>query len=228
MSNACAIFLFDRTAIMAQPWAAAGYDCYCVDIQNPKGEHVTYSGSDRNETHDLARGRIIRVGADITRWVPPLGRRIVFGAAFTPCTDMAVSGARWFRGKGLYALADSIALFARSAELLDATGAPGFVENPVGTLSTYWRKPDHIFHPWQFAHIDPAANYKKTTCLWTFNGFVMPKGLEFPLAHLGEPDDRIHKAAPGDERANFRSATPPGFPQAVYEANRPDAERLAA
>jgi hypothetical protein len=210
----CALFLFSKTAIMAEPWAAAGIDCYCVDEQHPKGE--------RREGH------IIRVGADVHRWVPPLVRPIIFACAFTPCTHVAVSGSRWFKGKGLYALADSIALFARSAELLEATGAPGFIENPVSTLSTYWRKPDFRFHPWQFAHIDPSAHYTKKTCLWTFNGFVMPRGLEFPLPHLGEPDDRIHKATPGDERADFRSATPPGFPQAVFDANRPDRERLAA
>lgn len=212
--NPCAIFLFDRSAIMAQPWAAEGYDCYCVDIQNPKGE-----------TRD---GRIIRVGADINRWVPPLGRQIVFACAFTPCTDMAVSGARWFKGKGLYALADSIALFARSAELINATGAPGFIENPVSTLATYWRQADYTFHPWQFAHIDPAANYTKKTCLWAFNGFVMPRGLDVPDSTLPPPDDHIHKARPGEDRANFRSATPPGFPKAVFDANNPFARKESA
>lgn len=34
------------------------------------------------------------------------------------------------------------------------------------------------------------------------------------------PDDRIHKAAPGEDRANFRSATPRGFARAVFEANK--------
>lgn len=33
------------------------------------------------------------------------------------------------------------------------------------------------------------------------------------------PDDRIHKASPGEDRANFRSATPRGFARAVFEAN---------
>ena len=33
------------------------------------------------------------------------------------------------------------------------------------------------------------------------------------------PDDRIHKAPPGADRANFRSATPRGFARAVFEAN---------
>ena len=39
---------------------------------------------------------------------------------------------------------------------------------------------------------------------------------------LGAPDDRIHKAAPGPERANFRSATPLGFARAVFAANGAD------
>lgn len=203
--NPAALFLFSKTRRMAEPWADAGIDCYLVDIQHPKGKRRD--------------GRFIEVGADIHRWVPPLGRQIVFACAFTPCDDVAVSGARWFRGKGLYALSDSIARFARSAEIIDASGAPGFIENPVSTISTYWRAPDHWFHPWQFAHIDPAANYTKKTALWTFNGFVMPQGLLEPDPTLPLPDDRIHKAAPGPERANFRSATAPGFPQAVFEAN---------
>ena len=29
---------FDKSTIMAQPWAKAGYLCYCVDLQHPVGE----------------------------------------------------------------------------------------------------------------------------------------------------------------------------------------------
>lgn len=206
----CAIFLFDKTAVMAGPWAAAGIDCYCVDIQHPKGE--------------ARDGHIIRVGADIHRWVPPLGRPILFAAAFVPCTHMAVSGARWFAGKGLWALSDSIALFARAAETLEATAAPYLIENPVSTISSYWRKPDHSFHPFEFTGFEPADNYTKKTCLWTGGSFVMPSP---SIDHtLGKPDSRIHFASPGDERADFRSATPAGFARAVFEANRP--QRLLA
>lgn len=41
-----------------------------------------------------------------------------------------------------------------------------------------------------------------------------------PDLSLGKPDDRIHKAPPGPERANFRSATPMGFAEAVFNANK--------
>ena len=36
---------------------------------------------------------------------------------------------------------------------------------------------------------------------------------------LGPPDDRIHKAQPGPERANIRSASPMGFCRAVFKSN---------
>lgn len=61
-----------------------------------------------------------------------------------------------------------------------------------------------------------------------FNGKFVPKPKAlamFPDNQLVAdwyPDDRIHKCAPGDDRANFRSATPMGFAMAVFQANRPD------
>ena len=44
------------------------------------------------------------------------------------------------------------------------------IENPIGTMSTAWRKPDQIIHPYYFG--DPE---RKSTCLWL-------KGLP-PLKH---------------------------------------------
>jgi hypothetical protein len=104
------------------------------------------------------------------------------------------------------------------------SGAPWFVENPVSVLSRVFGKPQHTFHPSDYTAWEPADNYTKRTCLWTGSGFVMP-----PPARdltLGDPDDRIHKAAPGPERENFRSATPLGFARAVFAAN--GAKRVAA
>ena len=199
-----ALFLFNLTDTMAMPWADAGVTCWCVDMQHPKGEHRD--------------GNIIRVGADIHRWVPPL-RKFCFGFAFPPCTDVAVSGARWFKGKGLYALADSIALFARASKIMEALDAPYGIENPVSTISSYWRKPDYTFHPNDYG--DP---YLKKTCLWTGGGFVMPP--KNPVAAtLGS---KMHLLPPSSDRANLRSETPPGFSMAVKEANYPQAMRKAA
>jgi hypothetical protein len=192
------ISCFDFSTIMAQPWAEAGYLCYCVDLQHEPGEHRD--------------GNIIRVGADIEYWIPPRGR-IAFGSFFTPCTHTAVSGARWFKGKGLRALSKAIALFARSQEIAESLGCPWMIENPVSTLASYWRKPDYTFDPCDYG--DP---YTKKTCLWTGGGFVMPN------KNRVEPTDgsKMHLLPESKDRANQRSETPKGFSRAVFEANRKD------
>ena len=198
------ISCFDLTGNMVRPWAEAGYLCYCVDIQHPQGE--------------TRQGNIIHVGADMRDWLPPFSP-ITFAAFFPPCTDVAVSGARWFRDKGLFALFQSIRLFYASIRLAEWTHAPYLIENPVSTISTYWRKPDFTFDPCDYAGYPGGEKdlYTKKTCLWTGGGFIMP-----PKKRL-EPvqGSRMHRLPPSPERANLRSATPMGFARAVFEANCP-------
>ena len=204
------VSLFDLTGTMAQPWLDAGYECWIVDIQHP----VVYDSDGITKEGDL-----YKVNADLMMpWVPPFDRdRIAFVAAFPPCDHLAVSGARWFKGKGLRKLASSISMFATAAEFCEWSGAPYLIENPVSNISSHWRKPDHSFHPWHYTNFCLADNYTKKTCLWTGGGFVMP---ESNIATgLGEPDDRIHKCPPSKERANIRSATPTGFAEAVFLTN---------
>jgi hypothetical protein len=198
-----AVFLFDITGNAANPWLDAGYDCWIVDIQHEESK---------------TDGRLHKVKADLMSGVPAgLPENPDFVAAFPPCTDLAVSGAAWFKGKGLRRLADSIHLFATAAEYCESTGAPYFIENPVSTISSYWRQPDYKFHPCQYAGYHIEDNYTKETCLWTGGGFVMPP-MSMPLDM--EIDTKyIHHQPPGSERANIRSATPMGFSKAVFEAN---------
>lgn len=206
------ISCFDKTGNMVKPWAAAGYLCYCVDIQHAPGERID--------------GNIVYVGADVLDWMPPRGE-IAAAFFFPPCTDVAVSGARWFKDKGIGSLIMALRLFEVSVKLAEWCGAPYLIENPVSTVSSYWRKPDYTFHPYEFSDLCADDNYTKKTCLWTGGGFVMPSAQrDF---HLGTPDDRIHKASHSQERADFRSATPMGFARAVFDANhKPQAIEKAA
>jgi hypothetical protein len=187
------------------PWADAGYDCYCVDIQHRPGE--------------VRLDNITFVGADIRDWRPPrqVVNRVAFISSFSPCDDAACSGARWFRGKGPYALARSIELFAIGRDWIEWFGAPGFCEHPRSTISTYYRPADYKFSPFEFTALEPADNYTKETWIWGYNGFVMPRPEQD--SSLPPPDDRIHKCPPGPERKNFRSATPMGFARATFQAN---------
>lgn len=194
------ISLCDRTGKMVKPWLDAGYRAITVDIQEQENPHP-------RRLHHVGDVRSFSLGV--------LRPAAVF--AFPPCTHLAVSGARWFQSKGMGALIEALEIVEACRKLCEASGAPYMIENPVSTLSTYWRKPDHTFHPWHFTAHEPADHYTKKTCLWTGNGFVMPRpAVE---AGLGEPDDRIHKAPPSDDRSDFRSATPMGFARAVFEAN---------
>ena len=72
-------------------------------------------------------------------------------------------------------------------------------------------------------HVFSAAVEQQRAVPGLNGGFVMPD--EERDLSLGEPDSRIHYAAPGPERANFRSATPKGFARAVFEANAPHLRR---
>lgn len=196
------ISLFDYTTNMVRPWAGAGFLCYCVDIKHAPGEQIEEN--------------IVRVGADIREWLPPFTPvKALF--AFPPCTDVAVSGARWFRDKGLGALVKSLELFDAALRLAEWTKAPYMIENPVSTVSTYWRKPDYIFDPCDYGGYDdePRDTYTKKTCLWTGNGFIMPNSKRI------EPVEgsRMHRLAPSIRRQELRSATPEGFAQGVFEAN---------
>lgn len=197
--------LFDYSGVMVAPWAEAGYECWCVDIQHPYG----YVPKHRN---------ITKFGADLRTWrLLPSDYLIVF--AFPPCTHLAVSGARWWRGKGLRAFAEAIELVACAAEICEASGAPYMIENPIGSLSTYWREPDAKFDPCDYGgYLNPPGDeYTKRTCLWTGNGFVVP----IPKPVFPYEGSRMHLIPPSKDRANLRSETPRGFARAVFEANHP-------
>jgi len=205
-----AVSLFDLTGNMLIPWRDAGYECWIVDNQHPQA--VSNSGVTEQDG-------FIKVNYDLSMpWVAPFDKnRIEFVSAFPPCDHLAVSGSRWFRGKGLRSLARSINLFATAAEFCEWAEVPYMIENPVSTISTYWRKPDYSFDPYEYTELEANDNYTKKTCLWTGNRFVMPEKRQD--SSLGAPDDRIHKCPPSANRSNIRSATPMGFARAVFESN---------
>lgn len=210
------VSLCDFTGNFVQPWVDADYEAILVDPQHG----ITHQD-----------GPVLKVAATVLEALPLLAERvndIAFVAGFPPCTDMAVSGARWFADKwkadsAFFAKAVSVAEQCRTVG--EMSGAPWFVENPVSTLAQVFGKPDHFFHPWHYTALESDDNYTKRTNLWTGGGFIMPsKNADAPL---GEPDHRIHMAPPGPERMNFRSATPMGFARAVFQANGTRMEAVA-
>jgi site-specific DNA-cytosine methylase len=207
-----AIFLCDKTGIMAKPWADAGYECYCIDVQHKIRK-------------PRVRGNITFLWGDVRTWVPPerIASRIAFLAAFPPCTHVTVAGARDFRTKGTALLRDSLEMFSACYSAARWCGARFMLENPVGKFSDHMQKPDYIFQPWEYGDL-----WTKKTCIWAGNGFVMP-----PKIHASPPEGTTQKIwlmSPSDERSDLRSETPPGFARAVFEANgsQLEAARLIA
>lgn len=123
--------------------------------------------------------------------------------AFPPCTHLAVSGARWFKDK---AEEQRIAI-EFFTELANAPIPKIAVENPIGIMSTRWRKPDQIIQPWQFGHGETKA-----TCLWL-------KGLPrlVPTQVVEGRHGRVWREAPSPERWKNRSRTYQGVANAMAQ-----------
>lgn len=209
------ISCFDVTCAMLKPWSDAGYECHAVDIQHPVGKTV--------------EGNITKWGWDVFEWEKmfraehaDLLPRIAFASFFPPCTDLAVSGARWFklkeaRNPGTRERAMSMVYW--SDKMGRFFGAPYFIENPVSAISSEWRKPDYSFDPYEYGGYKDGETdgYKKKTCLWAGGGFKMPE--KRPIALDPDQQGWILKLGPSAERRNLRSMTPKGFARAVFETH---------
>ena len=123
--------------------------------------------------------------------------------AFPPCTHLAVSGAKYFEEKRRDGRQQQGIDFFMKFALADCERIA--IENPVGIMSTYYRKPDQIIQPWQFGHGET-----KKTCLWL-------KGLPplIPTDIVDGREQRIWKMPPSANRSKNRSKTFPGVAKAM-------------
>ena len=157
--------------------------------------------------------------------IPLLNEKWDMIIAFPPCTYLTVTGNRWFNVDryGEKAIqrhkdrADAINFFMAFA---NADCPRIAIENPVGIMSSTWRKPNQIINPYEFG--DP---YEKRTCLW-LNGLpeLNPTNIvEVPPRKRfdsGKSMPSWYAEAwhlPKDERAKLRSKTFPGIAKAMAE-----------
>lgn len=135
--------------------------------------------------------------------------------AFPPCTHLAVSGARWFAAKRADGRQQQGIDFFM--ELANANIPKIAIENPVGIMSTEWRKPDQIIQPWQFGH-----EATKTTCLW-LKGLpeltptnIVGKG-ERHITKSGRSLPKWYNLPPSEDRWKVRSKTFQGIADAMSQ-----------
>jgi hypothetical protein len=123
--------------------------------------------------------------------------------AHPPCTHLAVSGARWFADK----IQEQRAAIEFFMKLANAPIQKIAIENPVGIMSSKWRKPDQYIQPWQFGHGET-----KKTGLWL-------KGLPHlvPTNVVDGRENKIHRMPPSADRWKLRSLTYQGIADAMAE-----------
>ena len=169
------------SGIVRDAFIKKGHDAMSCDMLPTEAEGPHYEGDVRNVLDD---------GWDMM-------------IAHPPCTHLAVSGARWFKGKEMEQW--EALNFVRL--LLDAPIDKIALENPVSVISTKIRKPDQIIQPWMFGHGETKA-----TCVWLKD---LPK-LE-PTDIVEGRENRVHRMAPSKDRWKNRSRTYSGIAKAMAE-----------
>lgn len=145
--------------------------------------------------------------------------------AHPPCTYLTVTGNRWFNidrygEKAIQRHKDRKDAIDFFMDFANADCEKIAIENPVGIMSSEWRKPNQIINPWQFGDA-----FEKKTCLWL-------KGLpELKPTNIVEipPRKRFDSGKsmpewyaeawhlPKEERQKLRSKTFPGIAKAMAE-----------
>jgi site-specific DNA-cytosine methylase len=123
--------------------------------------------------------------------------------AHPPCTYLAVSGARWFAGR-MKEQDEAAGFFLK---LWNAPVKRIALENPIGVMSTRFRKSDQIIQPWQYGHGETKA-----TCLWLKN---LP--LLKPTNIVNGRNQRVHHEPPSPDRWKNRSRTYTGIADAMAD-----------
>lgn len=148
---------------------------------------------------------------DVRDYQPPRFVRGVLAAP--PCTEFAVSGARWWAGKSPKLLEEALAVVYACQRIINDSGCAWWaLENPVGRLRKWAGPPAWTFQPWEY-----GDNQFKRTLIWGTARRPMPSVTVEPPRT--KDNQRVWRAAPSPERAAFRSITPPGFARAFFEAN---------
>lgn len=196
-----------------------GFEAYSCDIQEPSGGHP--------EWHILGDALISLRGGVVTTMDGKKHDVCTWDLliAHPPCTYLTVTGNRWFNVEryGEKAM-ERIKLRASAAEFfmrfIDANCKKIAVENPIGYMSTYYKKPTQIIQPYMFGDAE-----RKATCLWikglpclTPTNIVAPVIIKYKNGK--KTDSPWHMETlklSAKERAKARSKTFPGIAEAMAE-----------
>ena len=199
---------------------ARGHECYSCDIIEPSGGHPEWHI--QQDVIPLLNGNCYFNTLDgISHYIDKWDMII----AHPPCTYLCNAGNKYFNEEVYGDKArkrkknreEAVEFFMKFA---NADCDKIAIENPVGCISTRWRKPDQIFYPYDFGN--PA---RKRTCLW-LKGLPKLK----PSNQCAPENTRVYKnghregewyystyCLPKKERAKERSKTFPEVAKAIAE-----------
>ncbi len=192
-----------------------GHEAYSCDLQECSGDHPEW-----------------HFKADVFEVIKMKEWELMI--AHPPCTFLSVSGAKWYyhpedkelpieqrrpHPKYPNRAQDREEAFQFFMQIAEANIPKIAIENPVGIISTRWRKPSQVVQPWMFG--DEAT---KTTCLWLKGlpklkpSLIVGKG-ERTVFASGKSHPKWYAEALAaktkEERQRLRSKTFPGMAWAM-------------
>lgn len=204
-----------------------GHEAYSCDIIDQSGGHPEWHIM--QDVIPLLNGRCSFKTLDgVAHTIPERWDAII---AFPPCTFLTVTGNRWFNVERYGEKAQKRQRDREEAAAFFMTIATAdcpriILENPVGVMSTLWRKPDQIIHPYYFAEQEEDVNCeRKATCLWligvpplTYEIKYKPRVVQYKNGKGTDSPWHIETMKlPAAERARARSKTYPGIAKAIAE-----------
>lgn len=184
----------EESQTVCKAFRARGHDAYSCDVLPPSGGCPEW-----------------HIQGDV---LPLLHQDWDMVIAFPPCTDLAVSGAKWFAAKQADGRQQASIDFFMA--FVNCPCPRLAIENPVGIMSRHYRKPDQIIQPWQF-----GEDASKATCLWLrFLPPLQPTNI-LPGGRFARRANQTasgqNRLAPSPDRARLRSITYPGIARAMAE-----------
>lgn len=152
---------------------AKGHEAYSCDIMDCSGGHpewhikgdVLKILNPKEHYSKMGKSIIFRTCDGIRREI--IGRWDLI-IAHPPCTFLTVAANKLYNiekygEKAIKRLEDREKAKEFFMAFVNADCDKIVIENPIGIMSTCYRKPDQIIQPYQFGH-----PYRKSTCLWLF------------------------------------------------------------
>lgn len=139
-----------------------GHEAYSCDLLDCSGNHPEWHIK-KDVTLLLNGNCIFNTGDGVEHEISDKWDIII---AFPPCTYLTVAGNRWYNyekygDKAIQRMLDRNDAIKFFMTIANADCDKIAIENPVGVMSTQWRKPDQIIQPYQYGDA-----YEKRTCLW--------------------------------------------------------------